>query len=548
MGLFGAMTASVSGLSAQGESISVISDNLANTNTIGYKASRALFSQLVTSSGAGGTTYNAGGVGSSIGRNQKEQGSLNATSSVTDLAITGNGFFRVSDSSVLGTSTSYYYTRAGSFSEDKEGFLVTPDGFFLQGWRTTSDGTISNLQDIVNVELKSVGVSAQETTEFAIGANLNKSSTVSAYYDTSSALSAAMTNILADPSTRANYTSDIRLYDAQGGARDVNIAFTKRSANLWDWQMLTDGSNIQGGTSGTNTSISSGTLRFDTSGNLKYVTGANLTANWSSGVEPSTVTANFGDYTGGKIVTGTTGLDYTDHVLDIAIENESFGTGDFNLYVSANAAGTATVELRDAANVVLDTTTVSTTAATREIYFSTSKVRVTVSNNMVIPAATNTIGTSFTVATVNSLDEGLGSDGVVQFASDNNTSFVNQNGFGSGTLSAIEIDEDGFVAGTFTNGETKKLFRVALGVFQNPSGLEAVSGSLLRVTDSSGQALIKQPGLAGTGRIVSGALEGSTTDIAGEFSSMIVAQRAFQASSKVITTVDQMLSELLQLR
>jgi flagellar hook protein FlgE len=85
-------------------------------------------------------------------------------------------------------------------------------------------------------------------------------------------------------------------------------------------------------------------------------------------------------------------------------------------------------------------------------------------------------------------------------------------------------------------------------VFQNPRGLEAISGSLLRTTEKSGQALLKQPNQGGTGRIVGGALEGSTTDIAGEFSNMILAQRAFQASSKVFTTVDQMLSELLQLR
>jgi flagellar hook protein FlgE len=104
------------------------------------------------------------------------------------------------------------------------------------------------------------------------------------------------------------------------------------------------------------------------------------------------------------------------------------------------------------------------------------------------------------------------------------------------------------VAGTFTNGETKKLFKVAIAIFQNPRGLESISGSLLRTTDQSGQALIKEPGVSGTGRIVSGALEGSATDIATEFSAMIVAQRAFQANSKVITTVDQMLNDLLQLR
>src|SRR6478736_4330493 len=114
MGLFGALTSGVSGLNAQGQAISVISDNLANTNTIGYKSSRSLFAQLVTSSGASGTTYNSGGVATAVQRDQTTQGSFISSTSKTDLAISGNGFFRVADTETNGSSTAYYYTRAGS--------------------------------------------------------------------------------------------------------------------------------------------------------------------------------------------------------------------------------------------------------------------------------------------------------------------------------------------------------------------------------------------------------------------------------------------------
>jgi flagellar hook protein FlgE len=653
MGLFGAMTASVSALSAQGQAISVVSDNLANTNTVGYKAGRSLFSQLVTSAGTSGSSYNAGGVSAAVQRDQTAQGSLISSSSLTDLAISGNGFFRVADSSVNTSDTSYFYTRAGDFAVNKAGFLINPSGFFLQGWKTDSDGTILNVQNPEAIELQSVGVSSQETSELGLNANLNSTTGISADYDTSGALADSLSTIVADP-TLGDFLSDVRVFDAQGGARDMTIAFTKRSANQWDWQLYTDGSNVQGGATGVNSQVGSGMLQFNTTGSLEYATGTGVTINWAGGVNPSNITLNFGDYTGGKVVTATSaGLGFEDTTapavtastvsatntadsLDVSGAGMAAGTyhlvltADNTLVISTDAAGTVgavvtttpaagavadaaqnitfangakihttapfdanpggypvdlgtfTVGTTDAGNVLgiavedntfaagdytikktsattvglydstgttlLDTASIAA-SGTREVYFTTSKVRLTVSNgfdetNGVYPA---TVGT-FTVSQVGALTNGVGTNGVIQFAANSNTSAVNQNGFGAGTLASVQVDENGYINGTFTNGETKKLYRIALGEFQNPSGLEPLSGNLLRVTDSSGQALLKQPNVGGTGRIVGGALEGSTTDIAGEFSQMIVAQRAFQASSTVITTVDQMLNQLLQLR
>ncbi|MBI1308852.1 MAG: flagellar hook-basal body complex protein [Proteobacteria bacterium] len=651
MGLFGAMTASVSGLGAQGQAISVISDNLANTNTIGYKASRSLFSQLVTSAGANGTAYNSGGVGTSVQRDESAQGSFIASSSKTDLAISGKGYFRVADQASNGTSTSYYYTRAGSFSEDKSGYLVNPDGYYLQGWRTDTDGTVLNVQNLQAVELQSVGVSAQPTTEFSIDANLTSTAALNTNYDTSGSLASSLAAIRADP-TLADYTTDVRVYDAQGGARDMTVAFTKRASNVWDWNLYTDGANVQGGTAGTNTALGNGTLEFNTTGTLKYATGTSVTADWSGGVTPSTMTLNFGDYTGGNVVSSASaGLSFTDTTVPAVDSTTIAGANGFDAFSTSLTAGTYTLRRIDATHVALydstnttavgtdgsvlltgsdpqtvsfpsvglsmttttgftagvtgtadgspvGTFTVGTTDAgnvryitsedttalsagtyiikktsattmglyasngttlldsasigssgTREVYFSNSKVRLTVGSGFDETAGTypTQIG-SFTVTTASKLKEGLGSDGVTQLAANYDTNSINQNGFGAGTISSISVDENGFVSGIFTNGEVKKLYKIALAVFQNPGGLEALSGSLLRATDSSGNALMKDAGVGSTGRLVSGSLEGSTTDIAGEFSTMIVAQRAFQASGKVITTVDQMLADLMQLR
>lgn len=663
MGLFSAMNASVSGLGATGQAIGVISDNLANTNTIGYKASNTLFSQLVTNAASGGSSYNSGGVGVAVLRDQSSQGSFISSSSKTDLAISGNGFFKVADNSLNSTETSYYYTRAGSFSEDKEGYLVNPDGFYLQGWKTDADGNILDVQNPEAVELQSVGVSAQRSTELSLVANLTSTEDRNILYDTSGTLQASLDAFVADP-TKADYVTDVRVYDAQGGGRDMTMIFTKRADNLWDWQLVTDGGNIQGGTVGTDTRVANGTLEFTTTGSLKYSNvltggaasgGMDVAINWAGGVDPSTLTLNLGDYTGGNIVSATSaGLAYqtgtttdvtattvagtvatdmdvsgstiadgtyylvltadntlvlsdtadgltnpvamtspapggltpstaqtvtfadgtvidlsasfdtapgggfpisegtftvgdrtTGGVLNIAAENDALGVGTYTL-VKINAT---TIGLSSDGGTTIDETATIASTGTRDVYFSSSQLRVTVSNDFdeTDTYYPSTIGT-FTVSAQNRLTDGVGSNGVTQLAASYNTKGVNQNGFGAGTISSISVDEDGFVIGNFTNGETKKLYKIALAVFQNPDALDPVSGSLLRVTDASGQALLKQAGIGGTGRLVSGALEGSTADIATEFSNMIVAQRAFQASSKVITTVDQMLNELLQLR
>ena len=128
------------------------------------------------------------------------------------------------------------------------------------------------------------------------------------------------------------------------------------------------------------------------------------------------------------------------------------------------------------------------------------------------------------------------------------TRFANQDGFGSGTLASVTVDREGFVVGSFTNGETKKLWQVVVAVFQDPAELDPIGNNLLRETDGSGRPLFNQAGVGGTATVVSGALEQSTVDIAQEFSNMIISQRAFQASSTIISTVDQMLNELLQVR
>lgn len=187
MSLYGALFAAVSGLTAQSTKIAVISDNIANTSTIGYKSGQGIFTTLVTNAG-GGTAYSPGGV---LGGNKaqiSQQGLLSATSSPTDIAISGTGFFVVNQSS--DSSGQVLYTRAGSFTQDATGNFRNSAGFFLQAWPLNRDGLLpgepgndnttssANLSSLVTVNVQNLTGVAASTTLVSLGANLKASETI----------------------------------------------------------------------------------------------------------------------------------------------------------------------------------------------------------------------------------------------------------------------------------------------------------------------------------------------------------------------------------
>jgi flagellar hook protein FlgE len=149
--------------------------------------------------------------------------------------------------------------------------------------------------------------------------------------------------------------------------------------------------------------------------------------------------------------------------------------------------------------------------------------------------------------TVN-VDLGEGVNGLSQFAGSPNAVMREQDGYSNGSLQTFTIDTAGTIIGSFTNGTTKTLGQIALADFNNAGGLERIGDNMYQVTSNSGSALIGYAGEGATSSIVSGALEMSNVDLAQEFTDMIVAQRGFQANGRVITTSDQMLQELVQLK
>lgn len=143
---------------------------------------------------------------------------------------------------------------------------------------------------------------------------------------------------------------------------------------------------------------------------------------------------------------------------------------------------------------------------------------------------------------------GTGLDGITQFASPSTTFSQSQDGNPAGTLTGVQVDKDGVIHGIYTNGEIKPLAKLSIAKFQNPWGLSKEGKNLFAQTVASGDAIIGTAGTGGRGQIVSNALEHSNVDIAEEFVKLIMAQRAFQANSRVITTSDQLLLDIVSLK
>jgi flagellar hook protein FlgE len=138
--------------------------------------------------------------------------------------------------------------------------------------------------------------------------------------------------------------------------------------------------------------------------------------------------------------------------------------------------------------------------------------------------------------------------GLTQFNSQSVVQSVNTNGTAFGNLTNIEVDDEGYVSAIFDNGVTRRIAQVAVATFSNANGLKGVNGNAYRVTNESGTYSLKTPGQGGAGSIAPSTLEASTVDLSTEFTGLITTQRAYSASSKIITTADQMLEELLSIK
>ena len=282
----------VSGMDANGESLSVIGDNIANENTIGFKSSDVSFGDVLSQSMSGGSGT------SQIGRGVQmtgvtpifSQGSFQTSSNGLDLAIDGNGFFMVNDPNTGARS----YTRAGQFSLDKNGNIVNPDGLDLQGYLADATGNITGT--VGNLDVAAVQNPAVATTTANITANLDSSVTAAAAWTFVGGTTSP------PAATQYNSTTTVTVYDSQGGAHPVNVYLAKTANNAWTAHYVyTDAAgNYQQAATTQN-------LTFNTSGALTADNDAATAFVWGGGVANGAITFDYGTST----AEGGTGLDGT---------------------------------------------------------------------------------------------------------------------------------------------------------------------------------------------------------------------------------------------
>jgi flagellar hook protein FlgE len=438
MSIYTALRAGVSGLAANSSAMAVISDNIANVNTVGYKRGSTDFSALVNAQNSQ-TTYNAGGVLPKTRSNVSLQGSLEQSRSTTDFAVSGDGFFIVSgNAGQLTDGGEVLFTRAGSFTVDSAGNLVNAQGFYLQAWPVRSDGSVvsspTSLSAIEPVNIAGVGGLAEATSDVGINANLNSGQ--AAYDPTTQGAYAA--GALAQGTITPHFESSLEVFDSLGAPRTIAFGYLKTAPNTWVVEAYARPStNITGG--GANGGLlASGTVTFNTNGTVGTVAG-------------------------------------------------------------------------------------------------------TISSPFTIPWATTT------GAAAQPIDLDL-TTGMTQFANSFGVTSVTADGVPPGDLVGLSLEGDGFLTAQFSNGRSRALYQVPLATFLNPNGLQADAGGSFRTTLASGLYNINAANAGGAGRIQAGALEASNVDLAAEFTNLITTQRAYSAASRIITTADEMLAELLQIK
>jgi flagellar hook protein FlgE len=435
LSLYSALYAGVSGLSAQSSAMAGVADNITNINTVGYKAVQTEFRTLVTD-GRAKSSYSAGGVTAAPQALISKQGMLQSSSSDTDIAIDGAGFFVVRSGSEPGSEVSF--TRAGSFKPDSEGYLRNTSGLILQGWRLDTQGNYvdtGSLDTLEAVRLSDLTGTAMPTSKLEIRANLQSTT-------------APAVRMAGDPGTLPVYTAgelasgaktpqfsrSLDVYDAQGTAHRITVGFIKSGPNEWQAEIYGAAGDV------TTPLLASGEVTFNGDGSLASLPASfdNLTINWSNGADPLTVDLKFGD-----------------------------------------------------------------------------------------PNALN---------------------GLTQFGSESALISSIVDGGMLGNLASIDVSKTGRVSAVFDDGTTREVFQLPIATFANPDGLARISGNAFQMSAQSGNVAINKAGALGAGQISSGSLEASNADLAGEFTNMIRFQRAYSASSKIITTVDDMLQEVSNLK
>jgi len=574
MSLFAALTTSVGGLAAQSTAIGNVSDNLANTMTTGFKGIATHFEALVTQSNS--TVNDPGGVRATPSYENDLQGSLVQSQVSTSLAISGQGFFPVRAGVVNadGTTsigTTPYYTRAGDFALDKNGYLVNGSGYYLTGYDVDTSGTVD----------------PSHTSAIMLSALLDNPVSTSAV-NYSANLPASVASTVAEPFTSS--PSTLQIYDSLGGTHSLTFTWEKAASDSQATATFANGATFTARNAGTAGNAISVTLTGMPVGG-PYTT---YTAVVTNGVTTETyedidctgTTAQFWadlvdainngqptavpPTTASTLITGATagdgsGVPSDGQVFDLNGGLDSGASSNlWYLHVTVPGGGgvvggvpldyTATVPFSfnsSSSGTITAGTIASITPSTGTGASGTYTVGTTGAAQVIIPLDFSGSGLTGTQnITIGFGNYNSSSNALTQFADANNmvsVSSFDQNGIPRGSFQSLSIDEDGYVSLNYDNGQTRIISQIPIVQFFAQNELQRVSGSAYLQTLASGAARYSAPGTNGAGSVVGNALESSTVDIATEFTKLIQAQRIYSANARAITTSDTMLQEVINI-
>ncbi len=504
----------LSGLTAESTALSAIANNLANQNTVGYKDTSVLFSDLfyqnLGTTGSGDPIQE--GAGTEVGSNPAlfTQGNISSTGVPTDVAIQGNGFFAVQNSNGV-----IDYTRAGDFSTDANNFLVTSAGQQVLGYPAVN-GVVETGGGIVPLQLGAGTISPPTTT-----ANVELT-----------------TNLNAAAGLGGTYSTPVTIYDSLGAAHTLTYNFTNTGPNTWSYSLNIPPGDLNpvGGVAASGV-LATGTLTFNGNGTL-------------IGTGGGAGTATYGPKTGGgaNVGDGTiTDLAATSTTVAQTVTLTATSATTFAVVGSVSGAmGTATVGTPFTSGALDFTVQAGATAFATGDVIAVPTTALTLGNIKAIPITGFADGADNQTFDWNVLS---GTTPLLaQDAAPSTTTSIQQDGSSSGTLASFSIASDGTITGSFTNGQTQSLGQLALANFANVNGLQLDGSTDYSPTLASGQAVVGIPGAGGLGTLTGGSLELSNVDIATEFANLIVAQRGFEADAKAVTTFDQITQDTIALK
>lgn len=532
-----AMLSAVSGIDANQTWLDVISNNISNANTTGFKQDNIDFDDLLSQQIAGATAPNGVGLGGAngvaVGTGTKvaaitpdeSEGTLEQTSDPTDVFISGNGYI-IANNGGTAAAPNLVYTRDGTLLFDSDGNLVTPDGALVQGWEAGNGGVtgqINNSLPLTKVTIPSgLAIAPNGTSNVNMGGNLP-----------------------ADAAIGTTETATVQVYDQQGNPETMTLDFTVPSVT------------VTAGVNDTITFMVNGVAYNAVLAPGTYSSDSTLASAIQTAMNGAGSPATFGvTSSGGTFTINDTSTIPADNTFEVTA-GDGLATLGMNV-MTAYAASTTAVP---SPNVWNFTGSIANdggfTFNGGQLVFNGSGVLQSV--NGVLPGSNGAIqykvtpttpdgaGGTFNAFEINFPATAVGSNNVTQYAGNNSLEVLSQDGYATGSLASLSIGQTGIITGAFTNGQSLQLGQIALATFANPTGLAQVGDNYWQATANSGIPLVSQPGSGGAGTITGGALESSNVDMATQLTNMVIAQNSFQANTRVVTTEATDLTSLIQM-